>query len=226
MIVSLGSVSSVENLKQTALAGLAVALGWSTAAPSAADDALQPVFSSCVPTSEVPGSDATLIDHAGRYQLTLVRRVDAVDTGSVRGTVALYPQAPELGSFGGASTSLYGAADVDLRALGAHEAGDIGSDAPDAPGVLVLEFDRDGARNILLRLGSAANRRDAVLPDGAYMVLEVLEISAAGFSGSWRSGSYSSRASGYFCATRSLRRGHAGIRVRGQSTDMLDRLAR
>ncbi len=214
MIVSLGSVSSVENLKQTALAGLAVALGWSTAAPSAADDALQPVFSSCVPTSEVPGSDATLIDHAGRYQLTLVRRVDAVDTGSVRGTVALYPQAPELGSFGGASTPLYGAADVDLRAVGAHEVGDIGSDAPAAPGVLVLEFDRDGARNILLRLGSAANRRDTVLPDGAYMVLEVLEISADGFSGDWRSGSYSSRASGYFCATRSLRRHDAGAEDR------------
>ena len=137
-----------------------------------------------------------------------------VDTDSVQGTVVLYQETPELGSLRGASTPLYGAADVDLRAVGAHEAGDIGSDAPAAPGALVLEFDRDGARNILLRLGSAANRRDAVLPDGAYMVLEVLEISADGFSGSWRSGSYSSRASGYFCATRSLRRHDAGAEDR------------
>ncbi len=174
----------------------------------------------------MPGSDATLADHAGRYELTLVRRVDAVDTGSVRGTVALYPRAPELGSLGGASTPLYGVADVDLRAVGAHEAGDIGNDAPAAPGVLVLEFDRDGARNILLRLGSAANRRDTVLPDGAYLVLEVLEITADGFSGSWRSGSHSSRAGGYFCATGSLRRDDAGVRVRRQSTDLPARPAR
>ena len=196
------------------LAGLALALGCSTFAVSAADDVLQPVFSSCLPTSDALGSDATLADHAGRYQLTLVRRVDMVDTDSVQGTVVLYQETPELGSLRGASTPLYGAADVDLRAVGAHEAGDIGSDAPAAPGALVLEFDRDGARNILLRLGSAANRRDTVLPDGAYMVLEVLEISADGFSGSWRSGSYSSRASGYFCATRSLRRHDAGAEDR------------
>ena len=107
---------------------------------------------------------------------------------------------------GNASTPLYGTAHVDLKAVGAHRVGDIGSYAPDAPGVLALEFVRDGARYILLRFGSAANRRDTMLYDGAYTVLEVHEISADGFSGSWRSGSNSSRAGGHFCATRILSR--------------------
>ena len=41
-----------------------------------------------------------------------------------------------------------------------------------------------------------------MLYDGAYTVLEVHEISADGFSGSWRSGSNSTRAGGHFCAIR------------------------
>ena len=194
------------NAKITVVARWVVAVGCSIFGQSVAGDAAKPVFTSCAPSSGRLGADATLATHAGRYQLTLVQRADAVDIGSARGTLTLYRQMPGLDALGSASTPLYGTADVDLSAVGAHRVGDIGSDAPDGPGVLVLEFVRDGARDILLRFGSAANRRDTMLYDGAYTVLEVREILADGFSGSWRSGSNSSRADGYFCAIRSLSR--------------------
>lgn len=176
--------------------------GCSTLAQSVAEDTVATVIP-CAPTAGRLGSAATLASGVGRYELTLVRRADAGDIASAAGTLVLYRQVPGLEALGNASTPLYGTADVDLAAVGAHRPGDTASDAPDAPGVLVLESNRAGARNILLRLGSAANRRDTMLYDGAYTVLEVHEISADGFSGTWRSGSNSTRADGYFCAVRS-----------------------
>ena len=188
------------NLNRSGLAGLAVMAGCSTLAQPVAGDAVETVIPSCVPTAGRLGSAATLASGVGRYELTLVRRIDAADIASATGTLVLYRQVPGLEALGNASTPLYGTAEVDLAAVGAHRPGDTASDAPDAPGVLVLESNRAGARNILLRLGSAANRRDTMLYDGAYTVLEVHEISAGGFSGSWRSGSNSTRAGGHFCA--------------------------
>ena len=175
-------------------------VGCSGAAQSVPDDAAEAVFPSCVPTSGRLGPEATLAAHAGTYQLTMVRPGEAAS--AVRGALVLYPQVEGFESLGNASTPLYGTANVRLGPVGAHRAGDTDSDAAEAPGVLVLEFDRAGARNILLRLGSAANRRDTMLADGAYTVMQVHEISADGFSGSWRSGSPSSRSAGHFCATR------------------------
>ena len=186
------------SVKKTGWAGWVVAVGCSTFG--------QPV-ETVVPPCERPsgrlGSDATLSSGDGRYELTLVRRIDAVDIASARGVLTLYPQVPGLDALGDASTPLFGSADVNLSAVGAARTGDARSDDPHAPGVLVLEFDRAGARTILLRFGSSANRRDTVLFDGAYTVLEVGEISVRGFSGSWRSGSDSARGGGYFCAARS-----------------------
>ena len=115
----------------------------------------------------------------------------------------LHEQVTGQETLGPASTPLYGNADLDLEKVHAHRVGDIGSEAARAPGVLVLEFDRAGVRHIFLRLGSAANRRDRMLPDGAYTVMEVIEISTDGFAGSWRSGSNAVRVGGYFCATGS-----------------------
>ena len=183
------------------MAGLVVAAGCSTFSQPVETD-----FPPCEPPSRRLNSDATLATHAGHYRLTLVQRVDAVEIASARGTLMLYGQAPGLEALGNASTPLYGTAEVNLKVVGAHRVGDTGSDAANAPGILVLEFDRAGARSLLLRLGSAANRRDTMLYDGAYTVLEVHEISADSFSGSWRSGSNSSRAGGYFCAIRTLSR--------------------
>ena len=186
------------NWKKAGLAGLALAVGCASSVQSDSGDA----DGSCVRTSGQLGPDATLAAHAGNYRLTLVWRGDAGDIASVHGGLVLHPQVRGFESLGNASTPLYGTADVDLESIGAHRVGDTVSDAPDGPGVLVLEFDRDGARNVLLRLGSAANRRDSMLTDGAYTVLVVHEIAADGFSGSWRSGSHTSDSRGHFCATK------------------------
>ena len=110
-----------------------------------------------------------------------------------------------------ASTPLYGFTDVDLRAVGAYRVGDPASKNPNAPGALVLESLHDGKRRILLRLGADANRRDEMLFDGAFTVLEVHKISGDGFTGNWRSGARLSRTGGYFCARRLNEK--AGVRV-------------
>lgn len=181
---------------------MALAVGCASSVQSVWGNGVETGSPSCVPSSGQLERDATLAAHAGSYRLTLVRRGDAVAIASVSGALVLYPQVPGFESLGSASTPLYGTADIDLGAAGAHRVGDIGSDAVDGPGVLVLEFDRDGERNILLRLGSAANRRDTMLADGAYTVLVVHEIRADGFSGSWRSGSHTADSHGHFCAKR------------------------
>lgn len=208
-------------MKKTGLVGWVVAVGCSTFGQP-----VETVDPPCERPSSRLDSGATLTSGDGRYQLTLVKRVDALDVGSARGTLVLYRQVPGLEALGNASTPLYGTADVNLEAVGAHRVGDTGSDAADAPGVLVLEFDRAEKRNILLRLGSAANRRDTMLYDGAYMVMEVHEISADGFLGSWRSGSHSSHASGYFCATKSLRRADGSASVLRRSIALEHRIRR
>ena len=53
-----------------------------------------------------------------------------------------------------------------------------------------------------MRLGADTNRRDDMLFDGAYTVLEVWEIAADGFAGTWRNGLRLSLTEGYFCAHR------------------------
>ena len=156
----------------------------------------------CMPTSSHLHPKVTLSDRAGQYQLTLVEVVNGTDARSAQGTLTLRQQPSGLESLGSAATPLYGFTNVNLRAVGAYEVGDPDSEDPQAPGVLVLESDRDGTRRILLRLGADANRRDDMLFDGAYTVLEVREIAADGFAGTWRSGLRLSRLEGYFCARR------------------------
>ncbi len=51
-------------------------------------------------------------------------------------------------------------------------------------------------------LAAAANRPDSPLFDGGYAILEVREITAAGFAGDWRSAAGSMMTSGHFCARR------------------------
>ena len=128
--------------------------------------------------------------------------VDSVDASSATGALTLRPQPPGLDSLGMAVTPLYGFTDIDLRAVGAQRVGDPAATDPRAPGILVLESGRGGERRILLRMGADANRRDSALFDGAWTVLEVREIAADGFSGSWRSGVRLSRTRGCFCAKK------------------------
>ena len=153
-------------------------------------------------TSGRLSADETLAGRSGNYQLTLVEVVNGNDSRSVRGKLTLRKQPQGLESPGSASTPLYGFTDVDIKAVGAYRVGSLASQDPQAPGVLVLEGNYTGERSILLRLGSTANQRDLIRYDGAYTVLEVHEISAEGFAGSWRSATFKSGTKGYFCATK------------------------
>ena len=158
----------------------------------------------CMPVSGSLSMDATLADRSGSYRLTLVKPSFGADGRSAQGTLTLLDAPEGLDSLGSASTPLYGFTDVDIKAVGAHRVGSLLSEDPQAPGVLVLEGNYTGERSILLRLGSTVNQRDLIRYDGAYTVLEVHEISAEGFAGSWRSATFKSGTKGYFCATKIL----------------------
>lgn len=155
----------------------------------------------CAPTMANLAQDATLAGAHGRYRLVLVTR-----TGEQAfGVLVLVASPPGREVLGPASTPLLGSLDIDLGEVGARRIGDPASTDPDAPGVLVLEFDRGGTRQVMLRIGSEANRVDQRLFDGGHTVLRVQQIDADGFAGTWESGLRSSLAVGFFCATRLLR---------------------
>ena len=152
----------------------------------------------CAPTAANLAPDATLVGAHGRYRLALVAR-----TGEkVAGVLVLVASPPGREVLEPASTPLQGSLDIDLGEVGARRIGDPASTDPDAPGVLVLEFDRHDTRQVMLRIGSDANRVDQRLYDGGYTVLRVQQIDADGFAGTWESGVRSSVATGHFCATR------------------------
>ena len=165
----------------------------------------------CAPVSARLAAGATLAGRIGTYGLALVEVRNGVHARRAQGVLTLLRQPPGLDRLKTASTPLYGFTDVDLRAVGAYRVGDPASKNPNAPGALVLESLHDGKRRILLRLGADANRRDEMLFDGAFTVLEVHKISGDGFTGNWRSGARLSRTGGYFCARRVHEK--AGARV-------------
>lgn len=158
-----------------------------------------PGVDTCQPTHAILARDATLVGAHGRYGLVLVTRTGEK---TVRGVLVLVRSPPGREVLGSAATPLQGALDIDLDQVGARRIGDVTSTDPEAPGVLVLEFDRRGTRHVMLRLGSDANRVDERLYDGGHTVLRVRQITADGFAGTWESGVRSSVTTGYFCATR------------------------
>ena len=158
-----------------------------------------PDVEACRPTAATLAQDATLLGAHGRYRLVLVTRTR---NRTVSGVLVLVPTAPGRKILGSVSTPLQGSTDIDLREVGAHRIGDPASTDPDAPGVLVLESGGRDTRQILLRLGSDANRVDRRLYDAGHTVLRVQQIDADGFAGTWESRVRSSGTGGTFCATR------------------------
>ena len=167
----------------------------------------------CVPAAGELSAGATLEAAAGAYRLTLVNPRANGAPSTVTGTLRLEPNEPPLHRHTPArgvvdetvAVPLYGWADVDLSAVDALEIGNVGSQDPLRPGVLVLE-QRPGSpvpASITLRLGSLANRRDGRSAiDGGYTALHVLRVEAAGsFAGTWASGVHGRRVEGHFCAT-------------------------
>ena len=165
-----------------------------------------------IPTELPPGSSAGQL--AGDYRLRLVATSGAKKGAATEGTLSLQPQAGALRYRtrpGGARDStvlhpLYGAAEVDLSAIDAVSVGSITSRDPLQPGVLVMErpavAGRPRAAEIVIRLGSEANRSDRQRFDGGYTALRVRQLGPGRLAGSWSSGITGEQAAGYFCATR------------------------
>ena len=158
-----------------------------------------------------PGASAEAL--VGEYRLRLVATSGSRPGASTDGRVRLRPAddslrspAPVLGIRDSLTVlPLRGAAELEAEAIGATVPGDPGSDDPRAPGVLVIEqhSGRPGEpASIILRVGSDANRRDAVRFDGGFLALTVRGIDSAGFGGTWASGGGGRAAKGYFCAER------------------------
>ena len=164
---------------------------------------LEPGVADCKAWESALAADATLAGAAGAYRLTVVDGHSSGKRKETNGTLLLVPSSFAPDAWSPASNPLSGAADIDLRAVGAFPAGDPGSKDPAAPGVLVLESRQGDAPHILLRLGADANRPESPLFDGSYAVLEVRRITPSGFAGTWRSAADGLAASGHFCASRS-----------------------
>lgn len=167
----------------------------------------------CSPvTAELPaGSSATGL--AGEYRLRLVATSGAKNGAATEGSLRLDPQPDSLRyrrRLGGNRDSTvlhpyYGAADVDLALIDAVLVGSTTSLDPIQPGVLVMQRRAAGGApsgEIILRLGSEANRSDRQRFDGGYTALRVRQIGPGRLAGAWASGVKAEQAAGYFCATR------------------------
>ena len=155
--------------------------------------------------------DATLEGRAGDYKLIMVEEVDGSPARRADGSLALFAQLDSFRRFAGSAgatipgvaSPLFGSTDLGVERVGAVRVGDLSSEDPAAPGVLVIESETGSTPSILLRFGSYANRRDIVRFDGGYTVLTVVEITAEAFGGIWSSGVRGQDSEGFFCATGS-----------------------
>jgi hypothetical protein len=159
----------------------------------------------CSPVAATEASmDASRM--AGEFVVRLVASSGAKRGVTTEGRLQLAPQDSahrRLERSDGSTNSTYtlplsGTAGVDFAAVGAVAPGDPGSTDPESPGVLVIE--RPG--QILLRVGSEANRRGVRRFDGAFTVLRVQQVTDKGFAGTWQSGVGMDRSGGHFCANR------------------------
>ena len=159
----------------------------------------------CAPI-EAPDPGVEAVGLAGEFSVRLIATSGTKEGGSAGGRLALMEQDSAHRSLersdGSVDTTftypLYGSAEVEFAAVGATVPGDPGSSDPLSPGVLVIE--RPGG--VLLRVGSDANRRGMRRFDGSYTVLEVQQVTEAGFAGTWRSGVGLEQSAGYFCAAK------------------------
>jgi hypothetical protein len=167
----------------------------------------------CRETRDSLPGNASAAGLAGHYRLKLTATAGPAAGRSIEGPLRLAPisdpAARVVTVLGRAdSTARYalrGTAELDRESLGAASTGELTSDDPAAPGVLVIERHpaRPPARaDIMLRLGADANRKGIVRYDGGYFALTVRTIKPDAFAGTWSSGVGARKVGGYFCATR------------------------
>ena len=160
----------------------------------------------CAPVADVvdPALDASRL--GGEFMLHLVATSGDKPSGSSGGPLKLMPhdsahrrlELPDGSSSSTYTLPLYGTTEVDFSAVGAVAPGDPASADPESPGVLVIE--RPG--QVMLRVGSEANRRGVRRFDGAFTVLRVQQVTNNGFAGTWESGLGTDLSGGHFCANR------------------------
>jgi len=151
------------------------------------------------------GSDVSVAAGlAGQYRLKMVRT--SGDTSSVDGALRLVPQVdslrpmplPDRAPEPRPTIPLIGTAEIGVEDVGAHRLGDLTSEDPTRPGVIVVH--RPG--EITMRFGSDANIREMPAFDGGYLAFFVAQVNSDGFAGGWSSGVQMRDAEGYFCAVR------------------------
>jgi hypothetical protein len=167
----------------------------------------------CTPASGPLAADASAAALRGTYRLDLVasRGVRAGDSTSAELELVAAADSlqapPPMGALRDTTTRLplIGWTSLQPDAIGASDTGPLDGHEPTAPGVLAIERrtrQPDAPREILLRLGAEANRRDRVRFDGGYFVLTVQRIDDQGFAGTWASAAGASAAGGHFCARK------------------------
>ncbi|MEO8090300.1 MAG: hypothetical protein ABI703_08390 [Gemmatimonadales bacterium] len=170
----------------------------------------------CAPVSAELPAGGSVSGLAGEYRLRLVATSGAKQGMATEGSLRLDPQPDSLryrSRLGGGTDSmvlhpLFGSTDVDLARIDAVSVGSTTSLDPMQPGVLFVQrraADGSDGGEIIIRLGSDANRRDRQRFDGGYTALRVRQIGPERLAGSWASGvAAKERAAGFFCATRVL----------------------
>ena len=189
---------------------LAAALACSPRQPAPATDAAR---AQCAPATGPLAAEASADGLGGAYHLDLLASSGARAGDSTTADLELVPAddslqtPPPMGGLRDTSARfpLIGWTSLQPDAVGATDTGPLDAHDPGAPGVLVIQRRTrkpDAPREILLRLGSEANRRDRARFDGGYFVLTVLRIDDQGFAGTWASAAGIPRAGGQFCARK------------------------
>jgi hypothetical protein len=160
----------------------------------------------CAPVESDTSTVATAADIGGKYSVRLVATSGAQRGATTEGRLELMPRDSAYRRLtlpdGTRDTTfafpLYGTAEVDFASVGAVAPGDPRSSDPLSPGVLVIER----PSGVMMRVGSVANRWGMRRFDGAYTALQVQQVTAEGFKGTWRSGVGTEQSGGHFCAVR------------------------
>lgn len=196
----MGRFAPRSGLALAAALGLA---GWSCPGRDPAPAAVP-----CAPAEGTLAAGARADALAGEFRVTLAATGGPRAGASATGTLRLQPfgaRPAPVPAAAGVRYPLFGGADVDLAAVGAVAPGAVDQADAARPGVLVMEWARQGAsaesREIMLRLGADANQGGQPRFDGAFTALTVTAIDAGRFSGRWQSGG-DDGAAGYFCAER------------------------
>lgn len=187
-------------------AALAIGAGGCASGTSGEPETPAPIVSEACQPTETGGLpvDFATVDLAGTWSLWMFAD-EGEEAGEAAGGRLELRRLEADSPFAGSAAVLRGSLALDPGELGAADTGDVASEAPDRPGVLVLESKEAGADQlrVTLRLGDRANRPGRLTFDDAYAALHLSEADDSTFAGRWGSGTgRGPTAGGRFCAVR------------------------